>query len=457
MKLSEAKNYRRGLVSRLSGPMLGIGTMASAPTTSSGASQTLARLWSATGDYFGGAIRSEWFTYNREAKGNGATVLVGTSFYHYGQAIEICMAQTSTAFLVKVNDRYVSLTPTATGTTGGANTWWKYDFGTTDLRRIDIIGFNTSFRGVAAGATDTIWPAPNRGPKTIIMGDSFSQGSPMIAQTGFADALGWDDVSASGVSSTGYLANGGGALPTFRGRVQSDVISQNPSVVGVYGGVNDGAQSPSAIQAEALLLYQTIATSLPGALIFATVNTGTDISGATSNALLVREAIRTACATAKAQGIKIEFCDIQEYPLVGTTPYALAVASTGAGSPSAGASAFGMTHAANLRPQIGSTWEVGTGSVRERFVVKTTTPATSTITNITTTRALQYNHTAGDAATLVGGSFYTGSGNTGATTGFGNSDIITSADGLHPNQTFGGSYLLGYAMAERFMRAFGGL
>jgi hypothetical protein len=65
---------------------------------------------------------------------------------------------------------------------------------------------------------------------------------------------------------------------------------------------------------------------------------------------------------------------------------------------------------------------------------------------VTTGGPLQSAHASGETATLCGGSLWSGTGNAGATTGWGSSDVYVSSDGVHP--TYAGSRAMGYALAD---------
>jgi len=435
--------------------------MATPPTiTTNTTNYTLARAWGAYADFNVGNILSEWFSYPKTGivtttypSATYGLDSVGVSFMHYGSAFEIALYETSTDFLVKVNDQYVSLTPTSTGTSGGTIQYFKYTFASAGWHRVDIIGFNISLYGVGTAATDTIMPAATRGPRTIFVGDSFSQGGSFLASVGFGEYMGWDDVASSGVSSTGYLANAGGTAPTFRQRLQHDVIALSPEVVIFFGGTNDATQTPSAVQAEALLCYQMIAAALPSTIIGVVVNTGSGVGGKTANQNAVNAAIASAATQAAGMGMNVVNINLQSLAL-GTpgASYTLTTTSTGVGNSTAGSSAFGMVSAANLRPVVGSTYSIGSGATLEEFQIIAIASATSTITNVTVSTPLLYNNPS-STVTLVGGSFWSGNGNSGTPSGWGNADIITSSDGLHPNRSYAGTGQIGLAIANGFLQA----
>src|SRR5260370_38729020 len=99
--------------------------------------------------------------------------------------------------------------------------FFYFPYGSAALRPTVFIATATIFGGVYTAATDTIQPAPVRGPRVIVVGDSFTEGAGGTSQVNgwvqvFADALGWDDVWPSGAGRTGFVNPGVAPRMTFR-------------------------------------------------------------------------------------------------------------------------------------------------------------------------------------------------------------------------------------------------
>ena len=146
------------------------------------------------------------------------------------------------------------------------------------VRRLTFLS-GTECRGFNISPTDTIWRSSRQlGPRMIVMGDSYTEGTGAQSGAGFpavmGRVLGLEDTWQSGSGGTGYLAN---AYPgvhgryTFRQRVATDIIAYNPQIVVICGGINDqvgSAAAMSALQTEATLLYQQILSSLPNCRLY---------------------------------------------------------------------------------------------------------------------------------------------------------------------------------------------
>jgi lysophospholipase L1-like esterase len=437
--------------------------MASPPATTFTTSATIASPNSWRTVTYNGVnnVAANYFTYNRSGSpvmqgtafpdylfvgfrpitstgGGRVPSVAGVSFMHYGTAIELFMKGVTGSFLVKVNDEYITLTAQAVPN-DGAGYYYYINFASAALRRIEFIGYNSLFGGVMTAATDSVYPAPVRGPRTIIVGDSFTEGSGVSTSNVngfvqlFADAMGWDDVWGSGVGATGYLAAPGGKL-TFRQRVAADVYAYSPDVVIIAGGRNDTASTAAAVGAEAELLFADIRSNLPSALLIVTSpfwQAGPQTHDA--GLIAMRDAIRTAATN--NGGL---FVDLLEMPV---NPELTLGTATLHNSPSAGASTFQTTAASTI--MANSTIQFPNG---ERYYVKATSGGSTPIT-VTIDGPLATNHSAGEVITQIGNSFWVGTGRVGNTTGFGNGDVYVSSDGTHP--TDAGHAAIGYEVARQ--------
>ena len=150
------------------------------------------------------------------------------------------------------------------------------DFGKENIGRIRLQ--LTYYKGLHIEAGSTIKPVPApKGPRAIFLGDSYTEGSGgscyggYVIYAGIAAGL---DAWHSGVGGTGIVNNGGGldGKVKFRDRVSTDVISFNPDVVVIAGGINDAglvhdSRTLSEYRAEYDLLIEAIKTGLPAAKI----------------------------------------------------------------------------------------------------------------------------------------------------------------------------------------------
>lgn len=342
---------------------------------------------------------------------------LGASFYFDGSEIEFVVYNGNHS--VKIDDEYISLTPQAAS---GAQRYY-IPLGSRKIRRFDyIMDDGAYFGGCYTGANDTITPADIRGPKTVVMGDSFFattvtgrtiNGIPVI----MGDMLGWDDVISTGSGGTGLLAKG--SKTTFRERVQHDVIDLNPDVVVICGSTNDatGGYSKAAILSEARLLFAEIKSNLPDVILFATSPTWHG-GACTFTSLLIdhRDAIKQAVEEYGGM-----FIDWLELPLGKNE---VAISGTINANITAGASSFGSATYLGNR----NTVKIGT----DRVLIKSSTGASPGPYTYTIDGTFLNAHTSGDVVTTIGGSLLSGTGQVGSTTGYGNCDLWIGADGVHP-------------------------
>lgn len=347
-------------------------------------------------------------------------LFTGVAFYHYGAELEISVKGVTGTMYVKIDGEFISLTAQAIPNDGSLSTYY-IPFGSTAERRIEVIGYNLFFGGVFTAQTDTIRPAPLRGPRTIVIGDSFAGGTGATNTVidGFvrymADYLGWDDVAPSGLGGGGYLVG----AATFADRIQHDVIAYSPDVVIVTGGFNDYASKTLAqILAAATSLFSTLQTGLPNALI---IVAGPFFSGgvrdfpATGTLLDARDAIKSAATAAG-----LPFIDLLEIPLPAWTT---TVSTTLSANVSAGGASVSLPVKIAPRQHI----QID----RERMEVLSVAgvgPFAHTVSG-----NVAAAHTSGTSVTVVGAPLWTGTGQVGTTTGYGNSDVFVSSDGVHPS------------------------
>ncbi len=349
------------------------------------------------------------------------------SFMHTGTSLEVILMLATGGVLFRVDDEYVSLTPTTVATNPTAI---KLDFGTArKTRRIDVIGF-ISFYGVCINAADDVWAAPIRGPRVICVGDSFTTNYSTGWPNWLADAMGWDDVWSSGVGGTGFLATSGGVSKTFRQRLASDVIPFKPDIVVVHGGINDGGQGPAALQSEAAAFVLALKTALPDCLVIGGANGSGGPERSNAATFDLYDALAAGWTSAGAIWASPMQMPIKGVLAATTMPYAFAAGFPGnTGVKTACGQTAGLM--VNVPLRVGTTVDVGTGATRERvhllgFGLGSGKPVYAF------DGAFQYAHAAGEIVTEVGPSYLTGRGNSGAATGWGNADLYTGSDTVHP-------------------------
>ena len=212
-----------------------------------------------------------------------------------------------------VDGEFVTADVQAGQTGGGGNYYLKVAFGSSKPRHVVLEMSNSFyFGGVYIAASYMVWKSSTPlGPRVAFLGDSIVAGATVNGVQAWpiecSRLLGWRDVQTAAVGGTGYLAVNPSAN-TFRDRITSitnarlwaDGASGTPDVVIVAGGTNDaGAYTASAIQAEAITLFNAIRTSLPNAVLI--VFSQYRQNGSPDQTTIdLRNAIQTAAATTGA-------------------------------------------------------------------------------------------------------------------------------------------------------------
>lgn len=211
--------------------------------------------------------------------GTPATSWLSVDFMFDGAQIEIRFHDKSTSGFrrYRVDGEYVSATPSASP--GATNHAYRElldftDHGGARSRHISIdFGPGAPFRGVTVGPTDTVWyPTVPAGPRVIILGDSYVAGGGS-ADGNFRgwcgeirDLLGWRDVWASGVTGTGYVADGGASAP-YPSRVAADVVARSPDIVIVWGSQNDANTAVATVTPAVRETLAAIRAGVPDAAL----------------------------------------------------------------------------------------------------------------------------------------------------------------------------------------------
>ncbi len=128
-------------------------------------------------------------------------------------------------------------------------------------------------KGIAVGAAYHVAPAPVRGPRALVFGDSLVEGSFVDFTRGqwFHSGLrrlGFDDIWGSGVGGTGYVNSGTSPRVNFLGRI-NDITDFAPDLVVVPGSTNDGSSSAATVQANVTSFWQSVRAALPKATLVA--------------------------------------------------------------------------------------------------------------------------------------------------------------------------------------------
>lgn len=380
------------------------------------------------------------------------------SFYHEGDALELHFQNNDRGYLLKIDGEYVSLTPRV----DSGQTFTLLDFGSRKLRRVDIITYKAAFAGVWTAPSDTVYAAPVRGPRTICVGDSFTEADATGWTNWFAESLGWDDVWTSGVGATGYVADANGGAVNWGDRVEQDVIAYKPDVVFLHGSVNDLSHPLSQVRDAVHSTVARIRTSLPRCVVAGGMNTPFGVEFWTPDILDVYDAVKESFEA--AGGV---WMSTLELPFgfsgepIGTAASLMDPIAAGrpgnAGTPDTlnGGSGFrvntsSQTPDTNLR--IGSTVEIGSGPSRERVVI-TANALSGGRFIYAFDGSFRYAHAAGEPVREVAPSFLTGQGSQVDPTGWGNTDLYVGADGYHPSAA--GNIALGQvnaAMLKRHLR-----
>lgn len=357
----------------------------------------------------------------------------GVSFLHDGTSLEIAIRANASnvALLCKVDDAYITINPINAGLAPGNEYFYYLNFGTQKMRRIDFYGDQSSyFGGVYTAQIDTICPAPLRGPRCIVVGDSFLDFNVSGTQSPvnnlvqwFAESMGWDDVWSSGVGASGYIAGGSGN-PTVGTRILGDVIAYNPDVVIFTSGFDDSTSTPSAVGAAAAAVFQHVRAALPNAVLMAssaTMNRG--IENVTVNEVNIAAAIKAAILTVGGYWL-----DFYHLPLLnGITP----MTTTLQASVSAGTTTIPVN---DYPPLEGSfAFPDGTGFKNKAVSLPVGSPSVPPYT-ITSAGPIQGSWPMGTVLTQVGDAYLTGTGNSGSLSGYGNCDRYVYTDGTHPSQ-----------------------
>jgi lysophospholipase L1-like esterase len=347
---------------------------------------------------------------------------------------------------VKVNDQYASLAPVTIPNNGTANyVSLTFPGPLTDAVTVEFIADDVlnqfRFAGMWTLTGDTLSPAQIRGPRVIVMGDSFTTatGAGGLAYgfvNVFAEYMGWDDVWPSGIGGTG-LINPGTAV-NYQQRVQNDVIAFAPDEVIIQGFFNDGSNTGAQVGAALTALINTIQASLPATRITVVgpyIVNGSGYQFGTSSPSstgIVSQRTALAAAVAAIGSSLVHYIDPSSFGPVSSTP----LTGTITAKVNAGATSF-VSNGTNITAGKTVQWPDGSRS----FIISVA-GFTATVDNI------QNQQNAGTVFTECPGCYLRGNGHVGATTGVGNADTLVFTDGIHPSAT--GHIVLGTMFAQAY-------
>ncbi|MFK8252217.1 SGNH/GDSL hydrolase family protein [Ancylobacter terrae] len=236
------------------------------------------------GAEFGGTelVNGGWVPKAVDVASGGSYAHTGYAiqFLTTGRYVDVALRLYDAHYRVAVDDEYVSLTNNTPGVAADGR------YGTINLdlgsrkhsgRKIRFeLGYANRIIGFARGSQGSLFfPAPAIGPKLVILGDSFVEGTGASLGSGgktrnsftwqAARRLGVENLVVSGWGGTGFL-NNGSTKKTFRQRI-NDITRHNPDGVIVMGGQNDGGYAGAGLQTEVTTFFSELRAALPNAVI----------------------------------------------------------------------------------------------------------------------------------------------------------------------------------------------
>lgn len=171
-----------------------------------------------------------------------------------------------------VDGRYVSMAGTVSGS--GADRWYTLRFAGRSKRRITVEGYGAlRFWSAAVPDSDTLLnPVTGVSPRIVVVGDSNQEASAQVLKGDgpvamLGDYLGVEDIWASGVYGTGFMATNGGANYNY-GQRRADWLGYAPQAVVWYMSNNDAYQGYSITQVrDAMLVELAAARAALGPLV----------------------------------------------------------------------------------------------------------------------------------------------------------------------------------------------
>lgn len=197
--------------------------------------------------------------------------------------------------------RYTVKAVPVKGTDAGYEQMTTLTFVSKKIRTIRIDLETAPFGGVFLPPGTSIWAAPIKGRRLLVLGDSISGGSSgntawgsgtWVAQIG--DYLGTDDIWNQSRGGTGFVNPG--AYTTFQNRLAADVYPHNPDALVIFGGYNDFGYNITDITAAINLLFAGVKANLPNCQVF-TIGSFSSSTPAAPGLMAINSAMRTAASS----------------------------------------------------------------------------------------------------------------------------------------------------------------
>ena len=365
--------------------------------------------------------------------GSYGNYTISVSFTHTGSKFALAFKGVIGHVAVKVDNKWVSLTPTSVPNDGNLRIL-IVDFGSSNTRRIDILAWNMSVKGLWVDANDSISPAIKRGPRVCVITDSFGSAGNEVSSlfawpTYFAEYLGWDDVFTICSGGTGLISDNSGTKKKYIDRISRDVVPLSPDIVVIQMSINDNGRSVSDVLEAAKAIFNKLKDITRVVFTSPSINSGAGGIVSNNSSRLQSNAVKEWC---NLNGIG--FIDWIEQPFV--TSNSVAHSTTLTSSPSAGATSFTTT----THLIVGATYKFTDGTA---CYVKSVSGLTATVDRVPRAQI------SGSQIVQCGNCVFTGTGRQGATTGWGNADLCVSTDGTHPMNL--GHKLLGETAARQMI------
>jgi hypothetical protein len=194
------------------------------------------------------------------------------------------------------------------------NNFFKVDLGSRAVWDIRIQHHRGYFSGVKIQANDNILEADFLSPlRMSLVGDSFGYGQSYasgaaVYTPGYIHRLGEllqiEDLIGTSIGGTGYLNKGpGGTHPTFRERLELDVVPYAPDIVLFQGTINDNGQTTAAVVTEINEIHKYMKTALPNTAVIACSQLQSKATDATAIAM-------NAAQKAAWETLRVPFVDV---------------------------------------------------------------------------------------------------------------------------------------------------